>query len=175
MCRQLCHWWRLACLVLSSERPGSRTPPAHTHTPPGAEARARPRSFSFLAFTTHIGITDTPHTYNVHDTARGGRCPPRKLSRAPRPAARLAATRHRRRRVGVHAPRHEWQHRQRTLGVVGLFGGAGGRGVIAGGSSSGSGSGNAGTGCGGYTCGTMSFIMKRYLIVKSSLLIMSPF
>ena len=26
-----------------------------------------------------------------------------------------------------------------------------------------------------HTCGTMSFIMKRYLIVKSSLLIMSPF
>ena len=68
---------------------------------------------------------------------------PRKLSRAPTLAA---YTGHRRRRVGVHAPRHEWQHRQRTLGVVGLFGGAGGRGVIAGGS----GSGNGGTGCGGY-------------------------
>ena len=26
-----------------------------------------------------------------------------------------------------------------------------------------------------YTCGTMSFIMKKHLIVKSSLLIMSPF
>ena len=72
---------------------------------------------------------------------------PRKLSRTP---ARGPATRHRRRRVGVHAPRHEWQHRQRTLGVVGLFGCAGGRGVIAGGGGSGSGSGNGGTGCGGY-------------------------
>ena len=80
------------------------------------------------------------------DIPRGGSCPhPRKLSRRhPRP--RPGYTRHWRRRVGVHAPRHEWQHRQRTVGVVGLFGGAGGRGVIAGGS----GSGNGGTGCGGY-------------------------
>ena len=72
---------------------------------------------------------------------------PRKLSRAPTLAA---YTGHRRRRVGVHAPRHECQHRQRTLGVLGLFGGAGSRGVIAGGSGSGSGSGNGGTGCGRY-------------------------
>ena len=90
-----------------------------------------------------------PHTYTVHDTARGGSLAhPRKLSRArARPRSRLT------RGTGVHAPRHEWQHRQRTLGVLGLLGGAGGRGVIAGGRgviAGGSGSGNGGTGCGGY-------------------------
>ena len=81
---------RLACLVLSSERPASRV---RACTPPRAGAARAAVGFSFLAFTTHIGITDTPHTYNVHEIPRGGSCPPpQAVSRAPPPAARLHGT-----------------------------------------------------------------------------------
>ena len=91
---------RLACLVLSSERPASRVrglypppPPAapHARAAPAVPLPARGRRLQLLAFTTDIGITDTPHTYNIHDTPRGGSCPPPQA--VPRTPAHGPATR----------------------------------------------------------------------------------
>ena len=79
---------------------------------------------------------------------RGADCRPRlPLDTPTRPRHRHTSIGHR--RVGVHAPRHERQHRwRRALGIVGFFG-CGGGGVIAGGNGSGNGDmGTGGTGTG---------------------------
>ena len=148
---------RFPCLIVSYRVHNALVPPP---SPAGAAAAARPRPAprapacpppralaATLAFTTHIDAIQ----YTAHNSSKFGAGAQTAApgSRSTVFYTRPTRPRHRHRRVGVHAPRHERQHRRRrALGIVGFFG-CGGGGVIAGGNARGNGDmGTGGTGTG---------------------------